>query len=170
MLLLTMAMSMVFTSMAQAAPPPGRVSGLDCLREWDLNDDYVGEGWVQARVAEVDGVVLGCGDERSGMIHIAHEQSGGSTHPVDASNYGAFLECFGLLVRSGRQSPDVDHPQTRTRYDLVYKYSSAGGYPIPLHAVVIKDNAGGFVYTMFTSTVEVARGNDWTGCTRRGLV
>lgn len=156
------------TAVANAAPPPARVSGLRCLSEWDANDDYRGEGWVSALVlGDRRSVYLGCGDELSGMIHIAHPESTGTTHPVDAATYGAFASCFQRIVLEGTTAEDRGFEKTRTRYTLFYGHSPTE-YALPLTATLIVDNAGRFVWTMYTSTSGSARGNDWDGCARLG--
>lgn len=144
-----------------AAPPPYSVEPMRCIAEFNENDNYVGEGWVAARVAESNGVFLGCGDERSGVIHIAHPESTGNVHPVYPETQYEFVQCFKAVAALGYQKPDKNFPNTRTRYEYTYYVDSPAG-PLPHTATLIKDNAGGFVWTMFTSSPNDA---DWVGCT-----
>ncbi len=98
------------TSNAYAVPPPPIVEPMRCIAEWNENDNYVGEGWVAARVGDVNGVFLGCGDERSGLIHIAHPESTGTVHPVWPHAQFEFLRCFELIAKMGVQKPDNNFP------------------------------------------------------------
>jgi hypothetical protein len=155
---------------AQAAPPPeGKsVPPIKCTSEFLNNPDYRKEGWVAAKVAKVDDVFLGCGDEISGVVHIASSRSNGTTHPVFASTQGAFVQCFGRLVREGKQSPDKDFPDTRDRYELVF---GVPGDVIPARATLIVDRKARFVWAMFTSNTErTPRGNNWAGCSGQTAV
>lgn len=155
------------TSASQALavpPPPGFVNPMQCIVEFNDNPDYVGEGWVNAPVLDVNGVFLGCGDERSGFIHIAHPESTGNVHPVYPAQVRDFSRCFQNIANFGMQRPDNNFPDTRTRYEYVYYVDSILG-PIPQTGTIVKDNAGRFVWTMFTpETSDVPQGNDWIGC------
>ena len=135
--------------------PPTYSSPLDCFAEFDGNDNYFIDGWVNARVADINGVFLGCGDERSGIIHIGHPESTGNVHPITAQNQGYFLTCFQTIALRGTSRPDSGFPQTRTKRTFTYN----GGV-----ASFIFDNSGRFVWSMFTSTALDLDGADWYGC------
>jgi hypothetical protein len=152
---------------AVAVPPPSLVRPLDCLREFDESPHYARDGWARARVADVAGVFLGCGDEMSGVIHIAHPESRGHTHPIPPGAENSFLWCFERTIRLGRQRPDNDYPESRTRYE--YAYNGDIGAPFPMagasqRATAIVDNAGGFVWTFFASGPRSPQSNNWGGC------
>lgn len=124
----------------------------------------MGEGWVAAPVLDVNGVFLGCGDERSGVIHIAHPESTGNVHPIYPAQVRDFSRCHEKIATFGTQRPDNNFPGTRTRYEYTYYVDSNLG-PIPQTATIVKDNAGRFVWTMFTpETSDVPQGKDWLGC------
>jgi hypothetical protein len=150
---------------AAADSPPALSSPMDCVNQFDDNPDYVGEGWVDALVSTSNGISLRCGDERSGVVHIAHPESNGTTHPVSAETQNRFLSCFRAIVSSGRSEPDRKFPESRTRYELFYGSDEFQGVPLTKTAALIADNARGFVWTMFTSgSKEFPDGNDWRGC------
>lgn len=160
------AVALVFSSEAVlAARPPSSSTPMRCLYEWEKNPNYVGDGWVGARVADVNGIFLGCGDERSGIIHIAHPESTGSIHPISASTQDEFLRCFELVATRGVRSADKDFPSSRTRVEFTYYLKTQLG-SLPQFATIIYDNTGRFVWTFFTSSGSFSRqGNNWSGCT-----
>lgn len=129
--------SVLLVGSANAAPPPPISTPLECINSFSNNPDYVSEGWVAAEVASWNGVFLGCGDERSGIIHIAHPESTGSIHPVFEDTQSAFLACFRNIANSGAQRPDDEFPQTRTRYERSYVKESILG-PVRLKATLIR--------------------------------
>jgi hypothetical protein len=158
---------------ARAAPPPTTSRPLTCLERWDDEDprfDYVGEGWVNARVATVNGVVLGCGDEQSGVVHIGGSAVTGTGHAIDKRNEQAFLDCFGSLVRFGTKEPDPDFPETRDRYRKVFSEPSPFG-DLPVVATMYVDRKRHFVYTIHTTKTKATPGsNNWAGCSGGGAV
>jgi hypothetical protein len=108
---------------------------------------------------------LRCGDERSGVVHIAHQDSTGTTHPVSVENQNAFVRCFRVIASSGRTEPDNKFPESRTRYEIFFGRDEFQGVPLTKTGTLIVDNERGFVYTMFTSgSTKFPRGNDWRGC------
>jgi hypothetical protein len=150
---------------AAAAPPPAISSPMDCINQFDDNPDYVGEGWVDALVSTSNGISLHCGDELSGVVHIAHPESNGTTHPVSAETQNLFLRCFRAIVSGGRSQPDRRYPESRTRYELFYGTDEFQGVPLTKMATLIVDNEQGFVWTLFTSGSKAfPDGNDWRGC------
>jgi hypothetical protein len=151
---------------AAAEPPPAISSPTDCINRFDDEGlDYVGDGWVDALVSATNGISLRCGDERSGVVHIAHPDSTGTTHPVSAENQNAFVRCFRVIASSGRAEPDNKFPESRTRYEIFYGRDEFQGVPLTKTGTLIVDNERGFVYTMFTSgSTKFPRGNDWRGC------
>lgn len=67
----TLVLSIVGVAEAQA---PRSATPIQCLQAWDqdgISVDYVGDGWVEAPVADINGIFLGCGDATTGMVHIA---------------------------------------------------------------------------------------------------
>jgi hypothetical protein len=150
---------------AAAAPPPAISSPMDCINQFDDNPDYVGEGWVDALVSTSNGISLRCGDELSGVVHIAHPESNGTTHPVSAETQNFFLRCFRAIVSDGKSQPDRKYPESRTRYEFFYGTDEFQGVPLTKTATLIVDNERGFVWTMFTSGSKAfPDGNDWRGC------
>lgn len=81
---------------SEASPTP-----LQCLDQWETNDNYVGDGWVAVPVRRTSGTVLGCGDERSGVIHIGHPDTTGNLHPITAETEEAFLSRQDRRQRRG---------------------------------------------------------------------
>lgn len=150
---------------AVAGPPPDRVKPLDCLREWDSNDNYVGDGWPRAHVVTINGIVLRCGDESTGVVHIAGEGTTGSRHPISPEMQSYFLQCFDLITREGERGPDPDGPD---RELLVYFYFDINRPTFPGEATAVIDKATGRVRTVFTSTG--ASGNDWLTCAAKAQV
>lgn len=143
--------------------PPIVVKPMDCLAAWDNNADYFASGWVGAKVADVNGVFLGCGDVESGIIHIAHPVTSGTRHPISTETQDFFVRCFRAIAQYGSTFRDRFFPDDRTRYNLVYDYPS----PTSTNAAFIRDNRGGFVYTMYTGGLPGfnAPTNNWAGCT-----
>lgn len=144
---------------AEAAPPPplGKVTPSMCIREFTDNDNYIEDGWVNARVQEYfpgPPFVLGCGDELSGVVHIAHPASTGTVHPLDPSGAqdGVFTDCIGNTLYNGKTS---ETSPGRVRHDWDYGAQEQ-------RASVFVDKARSFVYTAFTNTPN--GGNDWAGC------
>lgn len=139
---------------ALAGPPPSQPSPKQCLDEWDDNDNYVGDGWVSARVRTAsNGWFVGCGDERSGIIHIAHPDSTGREHPITSSTEGNFLKCWNAAVTRGSE-----HRMSDGRIRITWKprgTAFARGY-------FAADRK--FTWTFFTS--KGAKGNDWSGCAK----
>lgn len=167
--ILTLAVSSVLvissTSASAAPPPPDHaVTPMTCIYQYNENDLYVEEGWVGAAVDYENGVFLGCGDERSGVIHIAHPNSSGNTHPVYERDQDDFLRCFSNLAHRGSKEPDKNFPDTRTRYKFTFYIETSIG-TVPQMAQMVVDNAGGFVYTIWTPEHNsYPRGNNWYGC------
>lgn len=159
------------TSSAFAAPPAVTPTPLQCFAQWEGNSNYVGDGWVAARVRQTSGTILGCGDEQSGVIHIGHPDTTGSQHPITAETEQAFLACFDSIAVGGSREPDPEFPQTRTRYRISYYAGTVQGIPFTRSATFIRDNSGGFVWSMFTSTSnDFPDGNNWVGCSRSDQV
>lgn len=140
-----------------APPPPGDVSPRECLNQWDGNGNYVGEGWVGARAKVVRDVLdrevfLGCGDELSGVIHIAHPDSTGTVHPIPPGQEGDFLRCFERTIRSATISDD----QGRRKYEFDWQKSNLGNADVPVQvmrstAIVADNHQPNFVYTFYTT-------------------
>lgn len=100
----TLVLSIVGVAEAQA---PRSATPIQCLQAWDqdgISVDYVGDGWVEAPVADINGIFLGCGDATTGMVHIAHPDTTGSLHPVYADTQVVFLRCFELIASSGAET------------------------------------------------------------------
>ncbi|MGH3937764.1 MAG: hypothetical protein ACRDTG_03890 [Pseudonocardiaceae bacterium] len=154
-------------SPASAAPPPAEPTPTQCLNEFSSNPDYVGDGWVGARVSGPPSgnpfdlfeffnpqdreYSLFCGDELSGVVHIAHPESTGTVHPISPDDEEQFLMCWRRTIAGGDPEPDV---AGRTRFVLEYREGE--------FATAIVDNERRFTYTLFTSTG--AEGNDWSRC------
>lgn len=149
------------------AQAPASATPFQCLQAWDQDGeslDYVGDGWVGVRVIDVGGVFLGCGDELSGVVHIAHPDTTGTLHPIFENTQNAFIQCFQLIANSGTRRADDDFPASRTRAEFTYYVNSQFGQ-IPQTATIIFDNAGRFAYTVFTSSGSFSpEGNNWGGC------
>ncbi len=162
------AVALVFSSEAVlAARPPSFATPMRCMYEFDKNDNYIGDGWVKARVADVKGIFLGCGDEQSGIIHIAHPESMGNSHPISGSTQDEFLQCFKLVATNGERSPDKRFPSSRTRVEYTYYVNSQFGW-VPQTATIIYDNARRFVWTFFTSSGSFSpKGNNWSDCSKQ---
>jgi hypothetical protein len=152
---------------AQAVPTVPFATPRECLQEFEDNDDYVGDGWVDVPVARADGVHLGCGDEYSGVVHIGSEDSHGHTHPITEASQAAFVRCFDKLIREGVMSPDPDS-RTRDRYQLTFY--EPRDY-LPKKATVIVDRERKFVWAMYTTNSDFSpRGNNWSGCDGSALI
>ena len=152
---------------ALAAPPPATSAPMKCFQEWDANENYDREGWIGAKVADVKGIFLGCGNRHTGIIHIAHPESTGTIHPIFANTQTDFLRCFEAIANTGKRSPDPAFPAERTRVELTYEIKTDLGR-LPQTATLIFDNARRFVYTMFTSNgASSPNGDNWSGC--RGI-
>lgn len=158
-MLISVFLLLLTSTVAVADPPRGRVKPLECLNQWSNNDDYVGEGWVRANVATINGAVLNCGDEFTGVVHIAGKGTTGSGHPISGATESYFMQCFDLVARFGERSPDPDGPE---RVWLEYEYFSLTRPDAPSRATAILEERTGLVRTMFTSTG--AEGNDWLAC------
>src|SRR3954452_17670091 len=104
---------------ATAAPPPPRPTPTQCLDAFDdVEDDYVGDGWVGAMVASYSSdwwnelwgeertYYLFCGDELSGVVHAAHSEGTGHGHPIDRDNEAEFVRCWEATIANGEQQPD----------------------------------------------------------------
>jgi hypothetical protein len=157
-------------SVAQANQPPAANRPLDCLAEWNTNPLYVADGWVDAPVAEVNGVFLGCGDLDTGVVHIGDESTRGTLHPITPGTEDAFLVCFESLARFGTVEPDPAFPQTRDRYRLSFTEPTQFG-DLPVGATMYVDREQRFVYTIFTSkTKATPQGNNWSGCSNEANV
>jgi hypothetical protein len=166
-LALTIATLLGGAATAQAAAPPPTSSPLTCLERWDDEDprfDYVGEGWVAAKVAEVNDVFLGCGDELSGVVHISGSDAAGSGHLITPRSQQDFLDCFAALARFGTKEPDPLFPDSRDKYEMSFPESTPFG-DLPLAATMYVDRENRFVYTMFTTKTKATPGsNNWAGC------
>lgn len=145
--------------------PVGGVDPMRCLTEWNDNESYLVDDWVSEVVADINGVLLTCGDVQKGIIHIADEESTGDVHPITPDTEAAFLRCFENIA-NGSQRPDDDLPDTRTRYEYTYdEQLNPLLLPVEQTAGLIKDNAGRFVYTMFTPmNTAHPQGNAWANC------
>ena len=163
--LASVAALLVLPTSAIAGPPPDRVKPLDCLDQWESNDNYVGDGWPGAHVITINGVVLRCGDESTGVVHIAGEGTTGSRHPISAGTQSYFLQCFDLVARHGERRPDS---RSVDRERLVYFYFDINAPTFPGEATAIIDKATGRVRTLFTSTG--AEGNDWLTCAAKAQI
>jgi hypothetical protein len=119
---------------ALAAPPPPNPTPIQCLEAFDnIDEDYVGDGWVGAQVAGPTGVSfvsflfegvsggfnLFCGDELSGVVHIGHGEGSGSGHAITPDNERYFVDCWRNTIAHGRARPD--HPQ-RGRTTFIYRF------------------------------------------------
>lgn len=158
---ISVAALLAMSTPAVANTPPDQVSPLDCLDQWENNPNYVGDGWPQAHVATVNGLTLHCGDESTGIVHIAadEEETTGHGHPIAAGTQSYFLQCFGIVARSGERRPD---PEFEDRERVVYSYFDIMAPLLPGEATAIIDKATGRVRTLFTSTG--AEGNEWVKC------
>ena len=86
-----------------------KANASECLAMWDGDlNRYYREGWDRRIVASTGRVSpftgqgrltfsLRCGDERSGVIHIAHADTNGTGHPIAPDQYSTF---YVLQVRS----------------------------------------------------------------------
>lgn len=85
---------MMLASSAAAAPPPPHPTPFQCVDEFTINDNYVGDGWVGALVTTASGPAgdfsLFCVDELSSVVHVANPQSSGTVHPVFADTEDQF--------------------------------------------------------------------------------
>jgi hypothetical protein len=148
------------------APGPRQVTPFECLAAYDDDDlDYVGEGWVGNLVSgppptswwidlfdETDrDYNLHCGDELTGVVHIATQEGTGTGHLIDADDEQWFLDCWKLTVGDGRAEPDSTPGRTKFTKDF-------GG---DRQSVVIVDDKRRFTYTMYTTG---DRSNDWLPC------
>jgi hypothetical protein len=163
-------LSICFTGTASSEPPPSVTPPFKCFQAWARDGeglDYFREGWVGARVADVNGIFLGCGDESTGVIHIAHPDSNSTSglHPITEANQNTFLQCFVLIAQSGIRVPDKGFPQTRTRAEYTYYVNSDKFGRVPQKATIIFDNAARFAYTVFTSSGSFSpQGDNWPSC------
>ncbi len=137
-----------------APPPPGDVNPLECLNQWDNNPNYVGEGWVGARVRVVRDVLerevfLGCGDELSGVIHIAHPDTTGTLHPIPPGEEASFLRCFERTIQTSAISPAGEG---RRKYEFDWLKDNPGNSEVPQQVM--------------RSTAFVAENSVPTSCTR----
>lgn len=139
---------------AHAAPPPGSPSPMQCINEFTNNPNYVGDGWVGGLVATASGAVgeasLFCGDELSGVVHIAHPESTGTVHPVFEDDEDLFTTCWRNTIEFGTPVPDGNG-----RTKITWKRNAN------VTGVVIIDDARRFTYTHYT---EGARSNNWFSC------
>jgi hypothetical protein len=169
--ILSAAMVAASTAPASAAPPPdNRVSPIECLEAWENDPDYLNDGWVDAVVMSVPevGVTLTCGDVRSGVIHIAHEESTGNGHPITRESAEDFLYCLFNTVVGGVRSDDPKFPATRVQYESTYYgYAEIMGVRqlVQQKARAFVDRERGFVWTFHTSkSSEYPRSNNWADC------
>jgi hypothetical protein len=172
-LALTIATLLGGAAAAQAAPPPPVARPLDCQEQFETMDidDYDAEGWVAARVARVNNVFLGCGDEYTGVVHIISPKTAGTQHPVSKFSEQFFLDCFESLARFGEVEPDPDFPQTRLRYRKYFTEPTKNFGDVPVAATMYVDKEKRFVYTMFTTTTRATpQGNNWAGCVNYSAV
>lgn len=140
---------------ALAARAPAQPSPEQCLNAFDDDgDDYVGDGWVGATVERSNGWQLGCGDELSGVIHIAHPESSGSVHPITSATEGDFLTCWAAAVRNG-----VAAKQSDGRTTITWQPTKGGKVAFGYFATDRK-----FTITFYTRTG--GKSNDWHGCAR----
>lgn len=123
-------------------------------------DRYYRDGWERDVVASadtVDGtpVTLHCGNELSGVIHVADGDSSGTGHQInrDGSDDADLATCFRRTVSLGTVSEDKGR-LLATRH---YGQSGARSY--------VRFGTDGLTYTMYTSTT-AAGGTDWSGCAR----
>lgn len=156
-----LALLAVFAPAAAAAPPGGTVTPQECIQQWDNNPNYVGEGWVGAFVAsavDVNGVTnnLFCGDELSGVIHIASSDSTGQVHPIAPEDDDFFIGCFENVIEYGVISPGGTG---RARFDFTNTLSN-----VPAGAFVDVDRK--FTYTVFANGNPAS--NNWFRCVLRG--
>lgn len=164
-------LSIYFTGTVSAEPPPPVVLPFKCLQAWDRDGrgvEYRKEGWVKAKVADVNGIFLGCGDESSGVIHMAHPDTTSTTglHTITVANQLTFLQCFELIAKFGARVPDPGFTKTRTRAEYTYVVIVPNNRRIEQKATIIFDNAARFAYTVFTSNrKEISPlGDNWSGC------
>lgn len=169
----------VFSTPVAAAPPPPQPTPTQCLNEFSSNDNYVGDGWVGARVAgppqpvDLAGVPdpvdreysLFCGDILSGVVHTAHPESTGTVHPIPPGDEGFFVSCWSEIIRRG-----VPEEQSDGRIRFRYEYGFEDGkimdvVPVPLVAQAIVDKERRFTYTFFTGGGKTTgQGNKWFDC------
>ncbi|GAB3677607.1 hypothetical protein GCM10027597_18610 [Saccharopolyspora tripterygii] len=133
---------------------------MQCIDAFDHDPDYVGNGWVGALVYTASGeegeVNLLCGDELSGVIHIAHPASTGSVHPVYPDTEYGFGACFEQTITRGKSSVQ---PDGRVRY-VMYNLTSR------VTSTAIVDGQRRFTYTLFTDSAP--QGDNWLGCSALG--
>jgi hypothetical protein len=151
---------------AAAAPQPALARPTECLAAFDdVDNDYVGDGWVGTLVASHTGdwwtdlwdstdraYSLFCGDELSGVVHTAHEEGTGHGHAVDAVDEDEFVHCWRATIGNGDPVPD---PKSPNRLRFVMKFAPDE------HAIAIVDRDRKFTYTLYT---EGAISNNWHDC------
>jgi hypothetical protein len=133
-------------------------SASDCLRMFDSDSNaYYREGWQTDEVAVAttrDGTILTlrCGNELSGVIHIADPESTGTGHSLNPSGAddAVFATCFRKTVTEGTPRDESD------RVLLVRNYGPSGGRSY------VRYGRDGTVYSMYTS----APGDEWADCAR----
>lgn len=172
----TVSLMIAFSTSADAQPPPPQPTPTQCLEAFSSDPNYVGDGWVGARVSGppppmyLGGVrdpvdrefSLFCGDELSGVVHIAHPESTGTVHPISREDESFFVDCWSRIISRGIQDPEGD----RTRFTYQYGQMMVNGVPVgPLTATAIVDNQRRLTYTVFTGGGNTpGRGNDWFNC------
>lgn len=144
-----------------AAPPPDNPTPRQCLDAFNSTApeiDYVGDGWPGALVAgppqswmfsffdDTDrDFRLYCGDERSGVVHIAGESTG-TGHPISEADQDWFIGCWNVVIGAGTAEDDGNG---RTRFTLVRGRTKS---------VAFVDNARRFTYSLYTSS------DSWEDC------
>lgn len=156
-----LALLAAFTSPAAAAPPGSQVTPQECIQAWDNNPNYVADGWVGAFVASAvdgNGVTnnLFCGDELSGVIHIASSDSTGTVHPIAPDDDDLFIGCFESTIENGAISPGG---AGRARFDFTNSITG-------VTSTAFVDVERKFTYTLFADGNPAS--NNWFRCVVRG--
>lgn len=155
---------LVSAAPASAAPPPPNPTPLQCVDEFTHNDNYVGDGWVGARVEGPPSkgpfgfldrtdreFSLYCGNELAGVVHIAHPESTGTVHPIIAASEESFRACWAVTIAGGAREPQGDG---RSRFVREYRKGE--------FSTAIVDDRHRFTYTLFTTSPNGS--NDWLRC------
>jgi hypothetical protein len=139
-----------------------------CLEMWsgDVNR-YYREGWDQKLVTSASRInpfpaqrgtlqfSLHCGDERSGVIHIAHPETNGTQHPIAPDQYATFAICVRNIIHSGEFSLDEDS-------------DSRGLFSLPIGfkpGAFARVTSSGQIISVYTRTTERhPQANDWGAC------
>lgn len=150
-----------------ASARPIAVSPQDCLNVWNNQSDrYYRENWESKEVTVIRQIpnpfgetpavfTLRCGDELTGVIHIADDGSTGSVHPIVGEQAGQFVRCVEKTMYQGTFKFDSG---SRTRG----VYQKAIG--LDEYSSVRVTNRGVIITAYTTNTRLYPQGNNWPGC------